>query len=150
MFQAEAILIKATAPSSLAASSLDAHTKALSSLLSTRTVTDLPPVGAHPQLRPSCSSSRPGESGSGRQGVSDLGGGASGIGGSGVTYRVFLERLMRPESKGFVKAIRLFLFSILGNAGDGRPSPRGAAAARRTRLETEDVDVYGSTFLVER
>lgn len=121
---------------SLAASPLDAHTKALRSLLST----------------PTELSSRA-ESNSGRQGVSGLGGEGSGTDGSGVTYRMFLDRLMCSESKGFVKAIRLFLFSILGNGGDGRTAsarPRGGAVARKVQLEIQDVDVYGSTFLVER
>lgn len=72
--------------------------------------------------------------------------------GSRVTYRAFLERLTRQESKGFVRAIRLFLFSILGNGGDVNPigaRPR-ASADRRGGLDTEDVEVYGSSFLVQR
>lgn len=142
-------MAQAIAPS-LTASPLDAHTKALRLLLSTPT--ELPSLGAPPQLRPTSPSSRA-ESDSGRQGVSGLGGEGSGTGTSGVTYRVFLDRLMRSESKGFVRAIRLFLFSILGNGGDGCAAsarPRGGAAARRMRLEIEDVDVCGSTFLVKR
>lgn len=74
-----------------------------------------------------------------------------------MTYRGFLERLRRPESEGFVKAIRLFLFSVLGNVGvnavnavnpaSGRPQ---TAANRDVRLDTEEVEVYGPSFLVQR
>ena len=142
-------MAQAIAPS-LAASPLDAYTKALRSLLSTPT--ELPSLEAPPQFRPTSPSSRA-ESDAGGQGMSGLGREGSGTGGSGVTYRVFLDRLMRSESKGFVRAIRLFLFTILGNGGDARAAsarPRGGAAARRMRLESEDVDVCGSAFLVER
>jgi len=77
---------------------------------------------------------------------------AGGGGGSTLTYREFLERLTRSESEGFVKAIRLFLFSVLGNGGavnpaSGRPQ---SAANRDIRRDMEEVEVYGPSFLVQR
>lgn len=69
-----------------------------------------------------------------------------------LTFQAFLGRLMLPESKGFVKAIRLFLFSILGNGGEAFPlssRPR-STVVRTVRWDTEDVEVYGSSFLVQR
>ena len=79
------------------------------------------------------------------------GGSTSSISTSGGGYRVFLGRLTRPESKGFVEAIRLFLFSVLGNGGSVNPaSGRPRVAAPGGRRETEEVEVYGSSFLVQR
>lgn len=69
-----------------------------------------------------------------------------------MTYRSFLERLSRADSKGFVSAIRLFLYSIFG-ATEGVPVSSGTVRGggdRATGWEEEDVEVYGSSFLVER
>lgn len=168
--QAEAVLNQ-TAPllllpsssssSSAVASEPDVYTKAVSSLLST----PLPPsnFSPHRQLRqesrrssPLPSARRDGEdtSNEGRTAAPVIRGGGSRSSSSGnaLTYRVFLERLTRSESEGLVKAIRLFLFSILGNGGAVNPSagrPR-LVANRDIRRETEEVEVYGLSFLAQR
>lgn len=69
-----------------------------------------------------------------------------------MTYRVFLERLTRSESEGFVEAIRLFLFSILGNGGAVNPAAGRPQASSNSdiRREMEEVEVYGSSFLSQR
>ncbi|CAM9784987.1 unnamed protein product [Scytosiphon promiscuus] len=175
----KAVLLQPSSPSSVASTS-DAYTKALSSLLSAPSSINAVPedaAGAPPpnpttrlqlqQLRSPPSAQAGGRNSGdvlapvlGREGSTTRsvsgGGGSSGSNSSSsssiVTYRMFLEHLGRSESGGFVKAIRLFLFSILGNGGSvnpaaGRPQ---AAANRDIRQETEDVEVYGSSFLVQR
>lgn len=166
----EAIPLQPSSPSSVA-STPDAYTKALSSLLSapsSNKAVSLHAAGLLPQnssirLRlqqhrssPSAKAERNTSGGDlpaalGRS-ESNISGASKTSSSSTVTYRVFLEHLGRPESEGFVKAIRLFLFSILGNGGAvnpaaGRPQ---AAANRDIRREMEDVEVYGSSFLVQR
>lgn len=164
MILAKALPLPPSPPSSVA-STPDAYTKALSSLLSVPSASsafpmhaaDLPQRTSSTGPHSSPSSSKAGRGSSGDNRSSDLRRGDSVVSGGGssnstVTYRVFLEHLGRPESEGFVKAIRLFLFSILGNGGAANPAagrPQ-AAANRDIRRETEDVEVYGSSFLVQR
>lgn len=154
------ILERAAPSSSSAVSSPRAHVEALRSLLSSPSLPDTLPRGgglasststSRVQLGPNPSLVR-GEGGpsAGALGLGRKGSGTGG--GGGVTYRAFMERLMRPESKGFVKAIRLFLISILGDGGDCNPvsSRARAAAGHAGRQGAEDIEVYGSSFLVER
>lgn len=148
---------------------LDTHTKAVSSLLSTP-VPHTPLPGAPRLLSPSPSprlgrSRSPPARTAAKRSSPATGpaaaarapgrGGSTSISSCGSGYRMFLERLTRSESKGFVEAIRLFLFSILGNGGavnptSGRPREAAVAAGRDRGRTTEEVEVYGSSFLVQR
>lgn len=137
------MLNQAFHPDSVACSA-DGYTQALGALLSPPSLSS----PADPRLESSSASAVP--RGNRPEALREEGGGGGGSG--SITYRMFLECLMRSENKGFVRAIRLFLFSILGNGGDVSPlsaRPR-APASRTTRSETEDVEVYGSSFLVQR
>ncbi|CAN0346118.1 unnamed protein product, partial [Ectocarpus fasciculatus] len=143
--------------SSPVASTPDAYTKALRSLLSTPTASTA--ATALPTRAPTNSPRRPPARSGGppsvRRNTEERGGdGGSGRNSSSgaVTYRVFLERLTRSESEGFVEAIRLFLFSILGNGGAVNPAAGRPQASSNSdiRRETEEVEVYGSSFLSQR
>ena len=129
------------------------HSEALRSLLCTPSVTTIPSLRGiapgDPQSKTRASSaSAPSASTS----PGDLREGTSTGDGTAITYRMFLARLMRPESKGFVRAIRMFLFSIIGNGGDVSSLTAGprAAAGGAIPPDLEDVDIYGSSFLVQR
>lgn len=134
-------------------SSSDSYPGALESLLSH------PPAGSAtlskrlPSSRKPRSQAQPSTPTSELAGPVNLGALRRNGGGDGdgpVTYRGFLERLNRPESKGFVSAIRLFLFSIFGPGGDAPMSAQ--PQARDWALEKDElrVEVYGASFLVER
>lgn len=129
------------------------HSGALRALLGTPSVTTIPSLRGiapgDPQSKTRASSaSVPSASTSPR----DLREGTATSDGSAITYRVFLARLMRPESKGFVRAIRMFLFSIIGNGGDVSSLTAGPSAAAGGAIppDLEDVEIYGSSFLVQR
>ncbi|CBJ32067.1 conserved unknown protein [Ectocarpus siliculosus] len=138
-------------PSSPVASTPDAYTKAIRSLLSTPKANTA--ATARSTRAPSNSSGHPRVQSGGPPSVRRAERGDGGRNSSSaVTYRVFLERLTRSESEGFVEAIRLFLFSILGNGGAVNPAagrPR-ASSNSDIRRETEEVEVYGSSFLSQR
>ncbi|CAM9448429.1 unnamed protein product [Ectocarpus sp. 13 AM-2016] len=143
-------LLQPPPSSSPVASTPDAYTKAIRSLLSTPKANA---ATASPTRSPSNSSGYPFVQSGGppfvrRAEQGDVGGNSS----SAVTYRVFLERLTRSESEGFVEAIRLFLFSILGNGGAVNPAAGRPQASSNSdiRRETEEVEVYGSSFLSQR
>lgn len=144
LWQAMEALNKAVPPPSVA-SSADGCTKALHSLLSPPTLSrpppphlNMPPSAPHLQRKASMRSA----------GTGTLHGSVDG--GSAVTYRSFLERLTRADSKGFVNAIRLFLYSIFGTSGDAPAFAKLRSGDLALRREADDVEVYGSSFLFER
>lgn len=129
------------------------HSEALRALLCTPSVTSIPSLrgvaSGDPQSRTRASSaSAPSTS----TAPGDLREATATGDGSAITYRMFLTRLMRPESKGFVRAIRMFLFSIIGNGGDVSSLTVGPSAAAGGAIppDLEDVEIYGSSFLVQR
>lgn len=156
--QAADVLNRAIPPPSTE-SSPDGCTKALRSLLSPPSAPPLPTTPAHRYVPRSASrlqttsSSRSvrstGTLRSSDKGVPRVG--PAGIDAtSAVTYRAFLERLTLEDSKGFVTAIRLFLFSIFGPNGDAPVSARPQARDWAVGRGSDDVEVYGTVFLVER
>lgn len=79
-----------------------------------------------------------------------LRGTGDGDGNGVITYRAFLELLKRPDSKGFISAIRLFLFSIFGPDRDAPVVAWPRAREWVLERDEERVEVYGSSYLVER
>lgn len=67
-----------------------------------------------------------------------------------ITYSAFLQLLSRPDSKGFLSAIRLFLFSIFGPGGDKPVSAQPRARDWALGREEARAEVYGASFLTER
>ncbi|CAN0248718.1 unnamed protein product [Ascophyllum nodosum] len=149
--QAEMVMNRAITPGSSATLGPDHHTEALSALLSPPSAANIPSLRGAPRSQTQTHARSPSASSPRTFGEGVREDAAPGKG-SAVTFRMFLARLMRPESKGLVRAIRMFLFSIIGNGGDASPvSARSlAAAGEAIPPDLEDVEIYGSSFLVPR